>query len=427
MKPITLKQFISLEEDHPLLSPVARFFIEQRGKPIQKSIKGQAGGVLQNNIANALLREMPPHLQGKIEIVSNFSKGGGEKGIGSVQPDITIYKLDKSGKRTGDPIVIEVKKEEAQGVSITLNRNSKKWTPTQKSLDKWNSMSIINRNSVLKKLKVVEARLDTMLPVIGRWMDDKSTESGNIHFWVSKEIWNPILKKYTTQESGEKWRITLDSYWATLQGLAKNGGDHFVYIENIGLLYSGASTPSWFAPKTIPMISSLDKMDASAREMEVRLKRGSLSEAKVSLKRKIRIQAASIDDIKVGKAVYMEEGTLSGLAKTGAVDFNTSSKTIKVNGQPYIYSMKPFPAASGNLEIGKITQIHGKPVKVGGINKQARPMTVFEVSCTIESRKARVTFAIAPRVEGSKSKTTANKGIDLLSKQGAGLFWSCVK
>jgi hypothetical protein len=54
-------------------------------------------------------------------------------------------------------------------------------------------------------------------------------------------------------------------------------------------------------------------------------------------------------------------------------------------------------------------------------------MSVFDVSCTIESKKARVTFAIAPRVEGSKSKTTAKKGIDITSKAGADLFWGCVK
>lgn len=425
MKPLTLKQFIHLDESSPLLSPAARMFLE--AKAPQKSIRGQAGGVLQNKIAKALLKEMPSHLQGKIEVVSNFSQGGGDKGIGSVQPDITIYKLDKNGKRLSDPIVIEVKKEEAQGVSITLNRNNKKWSPTEVSLGKWNSMSEINRKSVLKKLTTVEARLDAMLPTIGKWMNDQSTISGNIHFWVTKEIWNPILKKYTTQESGEKWRITLDSYWATLQGLAKNGGDHFVYIENIGLLYSGAKLPSWFVGGTVPSISSLDEMDDSAREMEVRLKRGSLSETTVALKRKIRIQAASINDIKVGKPVYMEEKVLSNLAKTGAVDFNTSSKTIKVNGQQYIYSMKPFPATSGNLEIGKITQVHSTPTKATDINRQARSMSVFDVSCTIESKKARVTFAIAPRVEGSKSKTTAKKGIDITSKAGADLFWGCVK
>jgi hypothetical protein len=51
---------------------------------------------------------------------------------------------------------------------------------------------------------------------------------------------------------------------------------------------------------------------------------------------------------------------------------------------------------------------------------------VVEVTCSMKCPKARVTFLVAPRVEG-RSKTTLNKGLDVMSKAGADLFWACIK
>lgn len=439
MKPLSLKQFIQLDESSSLLSPLmssaAILFLEARKNKASKrsaktttktvaktvvtakSVKGKAGGVLQNKIAKSLLSFMPSHLNGRIEVESNF-KSSADYGIGSVQPDITIHMLDKNGNRTGTPIVIEVKKAEAQGVSVTLSRENGKWFPTDASKEKWMSMSLVNRNSVLKKLKVVETRLNQMLPIIGKWMGNTDTENGKIAFFVTKEIWRSVLNKFAT---GEKWRIELDKYWSTLQGLASKGGDHFVYIEGVGLLSSGASLPAWFKQgKEVPMLSSLDKIDSTAREMEVRLKRGHESDTRVQLKRKIYIESPSITQIKPEAKVYMDEATVAQQSKSGMVSFDTNKRAILVDGKPYIYSTTNL-----GFEVGIIKTIDGTPKKVKGLMGKNGP--VYEVNCTIASKMCRVTFAIAPRVEGDKSATTFNKGLDIFSKSGAEIFWSCIK
>jgi hypothetical protein len=416
MKPLTLKQFIHLDESSPLLSPVARMFVE--AKAPQKSIRGQAGGVLQNKVAKALLSFLPAHLQGKVEIASNFQKGGGTKGIGSVQPDITIYKLDKNGNRIGEPVVIEVKKEEAQGVSVTLNREGGKWIPTEASAEKWKSFSDINRKAIVKKIgpgSDIEKRLNSILPQIGAWMGNAETAAGKIAFYVTKEIWEPLLNTYTT---GEKWRIELDKHWSALQGLAAKGGDHFIYIENIGLLSTGAATPSWFATKGVPKVASLDAVDVTSREMEVRLKKAG-SAGEVSLKRTILIHNPIGKEIKSGTAVYMDDyPTITKLAYTKAVKLNNTKKTLVVNGKPMIYSTSKGPTS---ILVGTIENV-SKMTKMKGLEKT----NVVEVTCSMKCPKARVTFLVAPRVEG-RSKTTLNKGLDVLSKAGADLFWGCVK
>lgn len=416
MKPLSLKQFIQLDESSLLLSPAARMFLE--AKAPQKSTRGMAGGVLQNKVAKALKAFMPKHLEGRVEIVSNFQKGGGTKGIGSVEPDISIYMLDKKGNRVGDPIVIEVKKEEAQGVSITLNRDGAKWMPTDKSIEKWNSMNDINKNAIMKKIgsgSDIEKRLSQILPQIGGWMNSPETSAGKIAFYVTKEIWEPLLNTYTT---GEKWRINLDKYWSTLGGLAKNGGDHFIYIENVGLLGSGAATPQWFASKGIPAVSSLDDIDATSREMEVRLKKAG-SAGEVTIKRTILIHNPTGKPMKSGTAVYMDDyPSVCKLAYSKAVKLNNTKKTLVVNGKPMIYSTSKGPTS---ILVGTLESVTSAN-RVKGLDKTH----VFEVSCTMKCPKARVTFLVAPRVEG-RSKTTLNKGLDVTNKAGAELFWSCIK
>lgn len=387
-------------------------------KAPQKSTRGMAGGVLQNKVAKALKAFMPAHLVGKVEIVSNFQKGGGTKGIGSVEPDISIYKLDKNGNRIGSPIVIEVKKEEAQGVSITLNRDGGKWVPTDKSMEKWNSMSNINRNAITKKIGVgsdIDRRLNEILPKIGGWMNSAETSAGKIAFYVTKEIWEPLLNTYTT---GEKWRINLDRYWSTLGGLAKNGGDHFIYIENVGLLSSGAATPQWFTTKGIPAASSLDDIDATSREMEVRLKKAG-SAGEVTLKRTILVHNPTGKPMKEGTAIYMDDyPAVCKLAYSKVIKLNTTKKTLIVDGSPMIYSTNK---GATSILVGTLQSI----TSVKKVKTKSKTH-VFEVSCTMSCPKARVTFLVAPRVEG-RSKTTLQKGLDITNKTGADLFWSCVK
>lgn len=310
MKPLSLKQFIVADETTPFLSPVAQQFVAEK-KDVCKPIPKTEGHKYQENLAKALqvaLNNKNAGCGNKRSVSEDSTVDAENLDEAAKKPTHKCYKIGSSGAGSGsgdvtvlgpdNALKIECKKGHAQGGDMTFSYNG----GDPSSPDSWKFRGIAGKMCPTDKEKLsLKAALCRSISkmLTGPLGVSLANRAKAINKWQVENYGTSLVGKaeYPLTTLKEAWLIASDrfpmtgsdaaadgegasyfnilgksEYWASLQDILVEKGDHFIQFMGHGL-YRVADDPMGVGKKLgVPYLTDSVNQGTGGGKVEVRVR-----------------------------------------------------------------------------------------------------------------------------------------------------------